>query len=455
MELGANFLQYSDWIERIVGDDYDLQAVTGGAEVDWLDGAKLMYNASIWDVLNDYVAPKDPNVVELGCQVTLVDYSLADRQNGEVIVRCANGRSFAADHVIVTVSLQILGDRDITFVPSFDVDEIYESHPCPMIDGVKFFMEFTELFFPGLNCRPLGPCGTDSGSEHLYFDYTSASPGLSNGNYIMVGYIIGSPAQRFIDMSNDDIIDELIDTLDQEFDGLARDSYVKGFVKNWSKDPFVKGAYANCGYYDFDNNPAGALPINNKVWIAGEAFPIEGDTYGWVDAGAFSGDDAAKQILRISEGTNVPDTIFWSRVESATPVPTPSPTQSPVASPTDAPVTPEPTFTPTKAPVTPEPTFTPTKAPVTPEPTSSPTLRPTTKEPTPVPTESPVTPAPTDCLPDYEMCTINSDCCSNRCLSGLCRARSTATTGREDQKLSLGAGVGGAARLRRRRFQFP
>ena len=242
-----------------------------------------MYDSLWWDVLNDYVAPKDPNVVELGCQVRGVDYSTDNGENGKVKVLCGNGRSFVADHVIVTVSLQVLRDRDITFVPSSGVDFIHGNHPCRMLEGIKFFLEFTELFFPGLNCDPFGACARSDGTENLYFDYTSASPGTSNGNYIMGGYLIGPAATPYINLSEDDIIDRFLDVLDEEYDGLARNSFVKGYIKNWSQDPFVKGSYSNCGYYDEDDNPAGALPLNNKVWIAGEAFPINGEEFGLVD----------------------------------------------------------------------------------------------------------------------------------------------------------------------------
>jgi hypothetical protein len=409
VDMGANFLQYDDWIERVVGDDYTLAAVQGNTEVPWLGNAKIMYNASIWDVLNDYVAPKDPGVVELGCQVTLVDYRAENGGNGKVIVECANGRTFMTDHVIVTVSLAILADKDITFQPSSDVDAIYDRHPCSMMDGLKLFMEFTTLFFPGINCQPLGPCSASAGGENLYFDYTSASPALESGNYIMGGYIIGPEATPFVGLSDEGIIDVLLDVLDEEFGGLARDSFVQGAIKNWSQDPFVKGSYSSCGYYDDNGNPAGALNIDNKVWIAGEAFPIDGEEYGWVDAGAFSGDDAAKQILLISEGRNVPDSIFWSRVETVTPLPTQQPTDLPSSLPSSKPAVP-PTKSPTKIPV----------AISTPQPTRLPMLRPTTPE-------------PTSCLVTYLQCSRNSDCCSKRCLSGICRAYS-GVGGRDGQR---------------------
>lgn len=57
----------------------------------------------------------------------------------------------------------------------------------------------------------------------------------------------------------------------------------------------------------------------NNLWIAGEAFPTKGEDNGWVDAAAFLGDDAAKQILQLqSDGTdknNKDDkTEFWEKV---------------------------------------------------------------------------------------------------------------------------------------------
>lgn len=56
-----------------------------------------------------------------------------------------------------------------------------------------------------------------------------------------------------------------------------------------------------------------------RLWIAGEAFPTEDEENGWVDAAAFSGEDAAKQIIRLRKWwlyDGYDDTQFWRKVAS-------------------------------------------------------------------------------------------------------------------------------------------
>ncbi|KAL3915250.1 MAG: hypothetical protein SGILL_005740, partial [Bacillariaceae sp.] len=320
VENGPNFVLNPSWINQIVGDDYKLSLVSADGSPDTpqfiSEGkAPIFFNSSYWDFFNDYIAPKDPEVVQLGCTVTLVDYRTANGENGKVKVQCANGETFVADHVIVTVSLAILQDNDIRFRPPAAVDQIAKSHPCKMFDGIKFIMEFNTNFFPYARCPPLGPC-LDFQGENLYFDYTSASPPLANGNSVMGGYIVGDLATPYVHLEDEAILDVILEKLEVEYSGLARSSFVRGHIKNWSKDPFVKGAHSSCAYGRYHKHLRGALSIRDKIWIAGEAFPPS-KWYGWVDSGAFSGDDAAKQILLSSEGTSVSTALFWRRVYEA------------------------------------------------------------------------------------------------------------------------------------------
>ena len=135
----------------------------------------------------------------------------------------------------------------------------------------------------------------------------------------MAGYILGDQSLPYIGMDDEEIVRNVLDLLDDKFNGRASHNYIPGrsLVINWSKNENIKGTLSSWGYdkpkdKGGPGNPSGAQSIVDKVWIAGEAFPVDGQN-GWVDAGAFSGDDAAKQILMLSEGVEV-KRWFWSRV---------------------------------------------------------------------------------------------------------------------------------------------
>jgi hypothetical protein len=129
----------------------------------------------------------------------------------------------------------------------------------------------------------------------------------------MLGYIVGKPSEQFINFNDPDKIkDRLLEIMDPKFNNMASKLYVRHRVWNWSEMPDIRGTYSNLGIYEGAQNVLGL----NKLWIAGEAFPTKGEENGWVDAAAFSGDDAAKQILELqSDGGDKDDkTEFWEKV---------------------------------------------------------------------------------------------------------------------------------------------
>lgn len=125
-------------------------------------------------------------------------------------------------------------------------------------------------------------------------------------------------------------------------------------------------------------------------------------------------------------------------VAAPTPAPVPAPTFAPVPAPTFPPV-PAPTFAPVPAPTfppVPAPTFAPVPAPTFP-PVPLPTLPPV------VPPTLPPTPAPAVCRKYADTCTLDSDCCSDRCVFQVCQK----VTALQRPKMSDGrGGAGGAAR---------
>jgi len=60
--------------------------------------------------------------------------------------------------------------------------------------------------------------------------------------------------------------------LDEIFEGKATTHYKKHIIQNWSKEPYIQGAYS----YSFDGNKSEIVnmvshPLMDKVYFAGEA----------------------------------------------------------------------------------------------------------------------------------------------------------------------------------------
>lgn len=66
-------------------------------------------------------------------------------------------------------------------------------------------------------------------------------------------------------------------------------------VQNWSKEPYVLGAYAE--QLTRGNIEKLARPLDGKVYFAGEALPPDRRNWGYAHYAALSGAQAANEIL--------------------------------------------------------------------------------------------------------------------------------------------------------------
>ena len=283
LDLGASFVYPPKRYRKLPG--------TGGIRVGVLPGVgPLLMNRTWNDFLADHLAPKVPGGIVYGCQVDRVDY----RSSGGVEVSCRNGKSrtYVADYAVVTVPLSVLKGGDIAFNPPLP-SAIAEHHPRDMWEGFKIFIEFSSKFYPESFCfkDEEGKCEGKKGE--IYFWDSSAVHKESTKN-VVAGYIVGEPARSYVKKDDSKIAAKVLKLLDTRFGGKAKKNYVKHFVMNWSKEPFIRGAYSN-EVEGVESN--GAQNVRDRVFVAGEAFPISGDEQGWVHTAMNSGDDAAKKIL--------------------------------------------------------------------------------------------------------------------------------------------------------------
>lgn len=265
----------------------------------YLDGECMWVNNSWYDFFADYVAPKDDDqdTISYGCKVDRIDYhdqhdtssSRMSSKQHTVTVGCGN-QEFKAKYVIVTVPLSILQDGDIAFSPPLP-ESIMSKKETFMWQGFKLLIEFSKKFFPDTFYWE-EENGKEAGGESFFFDYSV----FQNSNRtVLAGYFIGDPALSWLALpgGDDEVFQKYMERLDETFKGQASKYYVKHRVINWSKHPLTRGIYSN------QPMETGVRNLNDIVFLAGEAFPLDRHSNGWVHGAAFSGKSAAHKILAL------------------------------------------------------------------------------------------------------------------------------------------------------------
>jgi len=244
--------------------------------------------------LNQYVMPHVQNKIIYNTTATTVDY-----QHKNYVRVCTTGdTSYRAKNVVVALPLPLLKDRDIEFepdLPSYLRDEI---DSIGLVDGLRFWIEFGEKFYP--DSLEL----IREGSFAIYC--IDAFLGQPSDRHVLTNVGIG--ATGLTELSDQEVIERVLDDLDVAYDGKARESLVGHYVQNWSKKPLTKYIFSD------DQTPRDFnifdAPVENKVYITGE-FAVEGRNF-------YVNSRRAVEKIISNEGELLPDepNEEWSEEES-------------------------------------------------------------------------------------------------------------------------------------------
>jgi len=306
--LGRNVAAEVDTVRHTVplsawdGSEFYQQSADGYGDYKWAD-------STWWDFFNDKVAAELDNIV-LGCAVTSIDYG--DDNN---IVTCKNGDSYAAGTaVVVTVSMTLMQQKSIQFIPTLPAEYIESIDDFQMAPGLKVFMEFEEKFFPQLweVEKDWTDFAANNEASALYSDrvfYDETFGQTTNKNIIGL-FSYGASAERYLSQSgsNEDAVENLVlADLDAMFDGKATATFVRSVIQIWSKEKYVGTGYTRWVTEDNINTEEYAIdvlqePINNRVFFAGEALPVNDADWGFVHEAALSGKAVAQKINKLEPG---------------------------------------------------------------------------------------------------------------------------------------------------------
>jgi len=225
-------------------------------------------NSTWFDFFEQFIVPSIADKIVLNKAINQIDY-----QGDRVRLTTKGNETFEADKVLITIPVKALQNDRITFQPSLPKEKKEAINSIFMGDGIKIFIEFKEKFYPdflafGNIFKAL--------EEEEKFVYDAAFRKDSN-KHILGLFAINDKAKAYTQLgSEQEIIAKFMAELDEMFDGKATSNYVKHIIQNWSKEPYIQGAYS----YSFNGDQKSIVsaintPVLNKIYFAGEALSIE------------------------------------------------------------------------------------------------------------------------------------------------------------------------------------
>ncbi|MEM7030866.1 MAG: FAD-dependent oxidoreductase [Chloroflexota bacterium] len=248
------------------------------------DSDTKFVGSSWFDFYDEYIVPSIRDKMRYGVEISEVDYN-----NNQVHLTDTAENNYSADKVIITIPLKILQDGDVTFSPSLPARKQQAISQAVVWSGFKAFFEFSEKFFPAVITFP------DTRTKDGHWLFYDASHGQISGRPLLGVFSVGAKAEAYQAMSDEDFQATILTTLDDIFDGVASQTYIKHMTQNWNDEPFARAAY-------LQNNAPNWIPremaksIDGKLYFAGSAYT---SSQGWssVHAAARSARAAVNEIM--------------------------------------------------------------------------------------------------------------------------------------------------------------
>lgn len=225
-------------------------------------------NSTWFDFFEQFIVPEIADKIVLNKPISEINY-----QGDKVLLLTGNNETYEADKVLITTPIKTLQNEQIVFQPPLPTDKKEAINKVFMGDGIKIFIEFKEKFYPDI--LAFGNI-FQALNEEEKFVYDAAFRKDSN-KHILGLFAINDKANAYTQLNSEqEIIDKFMAELDEIFEGKATANYVNHIIQNWSKEPYIQGAYS----YSFDGKQEDIVatindPLLDKVYFAGEALSIK------------------------------------------------------------------------------------------------------------------------------------------------------------------------------------
>lgn len=208
------------------------------------------------------------------------------------IVRCADGRAYEGNVVILTVPLPLL---QTIALPAAMQRQVAATAGIGFGNVIKLLLRFERRWWTAVNGHDL--------SDMLFMISDAAVPvwwtQRPSDHAVLTGWLAGPPTSAFATLDDAALIDLGVVALADIFAKPASDlrkELVAASATNWAKDPFARGAYS---YATLDTRRAQDVltkGADGPVLISGEAL-YRGRDMGTVEAALASGLNTARRVL--------------------------------------------------------------------------------------------------------------------------------------------------------------
>lgn len=191
--------------------------------------------------LDKYVYQHVQDKVEFNAIVKQITYS-----EREVKLVMADGTEHRADKVICTVPLGVLKKEGaLTFEPPLPkkMQEAIDEALFPA--GMRILYEMKEKFYPDVTSSGgLTELLLDPDNVQFTYDPLFGKDQLSGKQNILAFVAVGDKyGGELGKLEDEELAKAALAKIDEMFDGQGTKNYIKHVVQNWTREPFVFGAY--------------------------------------------------------------------------------------------------------------------------------------------------------------------------------------------------------------------
>ncbi len=222
-------------------------------------------------------------------------------RRGDVAVdtRAASGesRTFRAKAAIVTLPAGVLrhsgGENAVRFEPELPPAKQEALRGIEMGHVMRVVLAFRTAFWEGLEDGRYRDAAFFRCQGQPFPTYWTQLPVRSE---LVVAWAGGPKATAMSALSEADLVERALRGFGALFDApqLAHSEFKNGFTHDWSADPFARGAYSYVAVGGGDARAALAAPLDETIFIAGEATSTDGQG-GTVNGALETGERAAAE----------------------------------------------------------------------------------------------------------------------------------------------------------------
>lgn len=248
----------------VKGISDNLKAWDGG------DGKYFSENQSLIQVLSAMYTDV-LSMVKYNTPISSIDYS----DPSKITLTDGNGETYECTRVIVTVPLAVLKSEAITFNPQLPIINTSAWSRIGMAGGIKVALSFHSNFWD--------KSVTSIYTEGYAREYYTPGIGRSNSNRVLTATIMGDQADAMEGKTDEEIMTLLLADLDAIYTqqgGAATHNFneADSYLFDWSKQEHIKGAMSYPLVSGTGAAAQMATPIQNRIFWAGEATALNGNS---------------------------------------------------------------------------------------------------------------------------------------------------------------------------------